>query len=134
MHYAMKKSFSLSATFPTTPHTLYDAWLDSDVHAAMTGGEDAACSPEVGGPFTAWSGYIEGENLELEPGKRIVQAWRTTEFEENDPDSEIELLFEPVPTGTKLTLTHRNIPNGEADYEKGWQDFYFEPMQEFFGK
>ncbi len=130
----MKNSFTLSATFPTTPETLYNAWLDSETHTAMTGGETATCNPEVGGSFTAWDGYIEGENLELEPGKRIVQAWRTTAFQESDPDSKLEILFEPVPIGTKLRLNHSNIPDGGADYEKGWEDYYFVPMREFFGK
>ena len=100
----MKKSFTLSATFLSTPEILYAAWLDGDTHAATTGGEPANGSDEIGGHFSAWDGYIEGKNLELEPAKRIVQSWRTTEFEEGDPDSQIEILLEPVADGTKLTL------------------------------
>jgi activator of HSP90 ATPase len=36
---------------------------------------------------------------------------------------------------TKLTLVHTNIPTGQEDsYKKGWEDFYFKPMREFFGE
>ncbi len=127
----MAISFTISDTFPTTPKALYAAWLDSDSHAAMTGGE-AHISAELGTSFSAWDGYITGQNLELEPGKRIVQSWRTTEFAAQDPDSRLEILLEPVPEGTKLTLIHQEIPEGQPDYALGWEDFYFKPMREYF--
>ena len=39
----------------------------------------------------------------------------------------------PVKTGTKLTLTHRGVPDGQTSYEKhGWRDNYFEPMKAYF--
>ncbi len=127
----MDLSFSISDIFPTTPELLYAAWLDSDIHSEMTG-SDAVITPEVGGDFSAWDGYISGENIQLEPGKRIVQSWRTTEFAPEDPDSMLEILLEKVPGGTKLTLNHSGIPAGQPDYAKGWEDFYFKPMHEYF--
>jgi uncharacterized protein YndB with AHSA1/START domain len=42
----------------------------------MTAGE-ANISDAVGAEFSAWDEYITGRNLELVPGERIVQAWRT---------------------------------------------------------
>jgi activator of HSP90 ATPase len=70
----------------------------------------------------------------LEPERRIVQSWRTTEFDEADPDSQIEFLLEPAPQGTRLTLNHTNVPDGHDDYQSGWHDCYFEPMKEHFSK
>jgi activator of HSP90 ATPase len=71
----------------------------------------------------------------LEPGRRIVQTWRTSEFSDADPDSEIEVLLEPVDGGTRLTLHHRHVPDGQLDYEHGgWQDNYFEPMRGYFSE
>ncbi|MBI3740016.1 MAG: SRPBCC domain-containing protein, partial [Chloroflexi bacterium] len=71
---------------------------------------------------------------ELKPYTRFVQAWRTTEFPEDSPDSRVEVLLEAVKGGTKLTLKHTNIPEGQADsYKKGWEEFYFEPMKKYFG-
>ena len=63
-----------------------------------------------------------------------MQAWRTTEFAPGDPDSRLEVLLEKTARGTKVTLVHTNIPAGQGpEYRKGWLDFYFKPMKEYFG-
>ena len=98
-------------------------------------GSPAKVEPRVGGTFTAWDGYITGKTLELKPYSRIVQAWRTSEFADKDPDSRIEVLIEPAEGGSKLTLKHTSIPKGQAEsYESGWEESYFAPMREYFGK
>ena len=66
----------------------------------MTGGA-ATASAAVGGAFTAWDNYISGCNLALEPGRRIVQSWRTTRFTAEDADSQIEVLLEAVGGATR---------------------------------
>jgi activator of HSP90 ATPase len=97
----------------------------------MTGGE-ATGRPVKGTRFTAWDGYISSKNLELEPHRRIVQAWRTTEFSSGDADSRLEVLLEEAPGGIKVTLRHCNIPQGQTGYKQGWKDHYFEPMKRYF--
>ncbi len=129
----MPDEFSVSDVMPTDPADVYDAWLASDRHAAMTG-DPATIDPRVGGAFEAGDGYVSGTTLELEPARRIVQSWRTTEFAPEDPDSRIEVLFEPVPEGTKVTIHHTAIPDGQSGYEQGWRDFYFAPMREYFAR
>jgi activator of HSP90 ATPase len=130
----MTYDFELSCTIPATPEATYEAWLDSAAHSAMTGGE-AEASNKIGAPHSAWDGYITGENVELAPGTRIVQKWRTSEFAADDPDSTIIIALTPVKTGTKLTLTHRGVPNGQTSYEKhGWRDHYFKPMKAYFAE
>ncbi len=99
----------------------------------MTGGQPASCSAALGGAFTVWNGYITGRNLALEPGKRTVQSWRTTKFTAPNPDSEIEVLLEPVSKGTRVTVNHRNVPDGHNSYrDGGWQRSYFDPMKAYF--
>ena len=127
----MKESVLHIVHFATTPEELYKAWLDSEQHSAMTGGE-AECSDQVGADFTTWDGYITGKNLELEPNKRILQNWRTVEFNEEDEDSILEVLFESKEGGTELKLIHTHIPEGQTQYEQGWIDSYFSPMREYF--
>jgi activator of HSP90 ATPase len=128
----MAYDYELSDVMPAAPETVYEAWMSSDGHAGMTGA-DASVDPRPGGAFEAWDGYITGRTLALEPGRRIVQAWRTSEFADTDPDSEIEVLLEPVEGGSRLTLHHRNVPDGQFGYERGgWQESYFEPMNEYF--
>ncbi|HUI29978.1 MAG TPA: SRPBCC family protein [Candidatus Acidoferrales bacterium] len=129
----MAQSFKISTTLPATAKRIYSAWLSGKEHAAFTG-ERARVDPKVGGRFTAFGDYIKGTNLELQPNKKIVQAWRTTEFPADGEDSRLEVTLERVDGGTKLTLTHSNIPDGQADsYKDGWKKFYFKPMKEYFG-
>ena len=117
---------------PASPERIYKAWLSSKEHSAFSGGK-AVVSSKVGGKFTAWDGYISGRNIQLRPGKRIVQSWRTTEFPNDAPDSRLEIIFIQAKQGTKITLNHTRIPSGQAgEYRQGWKDYYFEPMKQYF--
>jgi uncharacterized protein YndB with AHSA1/START domain len=124
--------FELTALLPASPQQVYDAWLSSEGHTAMTGGK-ATIDPVVGGGFVAWDGYISGTTLELDPPRRIVQTWRTSNFTDDDEDSTIEVLLEPVGDETKLTVRHSNVPSEHKGYEEGgWKKSYFDPMQAHF--
>lgn len=123
--------FTIKAVFNALPSEIYKAWLSSEGHTEMTGGE-ADISDQVGDGFTAWDGYIEGVNVELDPNKCIVQAWRTTEFDVEDEDSVIEVTLNEVDGKTELTLHHTNLAENGGHYEQGWKDHYFEPMQDYF--
>ena len=129
-----KNKYSISAMIPASAAEIYKAWLNSKGHTAMTG-SPAKVSGKVSGKFTAWDGYIFGKTLELTQNQRIVQAWRTSEFPDDAPDSRLEVVLVEVKGGTKVTLTHSDMPKGQADsYRQGWEDFYFKPMKEYFGK
>jgi activator of HSP90 ATPase len=126
------ESITVSAVVPASPQVVYAAWMSGKGHGEMTGSK-AAVSAKVGGKFTAWEGYIFGKTLELEPGSRIVQAWRTTEFAPEDPDSHLVVTLAAARGGTKVTLKHSELPPGSsAEYRKGWLDYYFAPMKEYF--
>jgi uncharacterized protein YndB with AHSA1/START domain len=128
----MAYDFEVSDLLPAQPDAVYAAWLSSDGHSAMTGA-GAEVDPRVGGEYEAWDGYITGRTLELEPGRRIVQSWRTAEFAATDADSQVEVLLEPVPEGARITLRHTNVPDDQRSYEEGgWQENYFDPMKEYF--
>src|SRR5688572_19322960 len=130
----VKNGFTISEVIPAEPSDIYRTWLSSEGHAAMTG-NPAKVDGKVGGKFKAWDGYIFGSTIELERDQRIVQAWRTTEFPDDAPDSRLEILFEEAPKGTKITLIHSNMPVDQADsYRQGWDDYYFKPMKEYFAQ
>lgn len=126
------ESLELRTTFGASPERVLSAWLDSAEHTAFTG-SDATVEARVGGKHTAWNGYIEGEILELQPGRRIVMSWRTTEFPPGQPDSIVVIEAEPEGGGTELRLLHTELPPGGAEkYGKGWTEFYFAPMTSYF--
>jgi uncharacterized protein YndB with AHSA1/START domain len=130
----MPYTYTLSAIIPAAPLEVYEAWLDSVGHSEMTGGE-AAMSDEVGAEVSAWGGYISGRNLELMPGGRIVQSWRTSEFDDEHEDSIVTITLEEAEEGTLLTLVHSNVPDEQRSYEEGGrQSNYFEPMVAYFGR
>lgn len=130
----MPYTFTLTSIIPATPQQIYEAWLDSIAHSEMTGGE-ANMSDEIGAEVSAWDGYITGSNLELVPGERIVQAWRTSEFADEHDNSIVTVMLESVEEGTLLTLVHSNVPDSHRSYEEGgWESQYFEPMKAYFAK
>jgi activator of HSP90 ATPase len=130
----LRNSIKISQIFPVSAKRLYDAWLSSREHSDFTHSK-AEIKPKIGTNFTAGNGYISGHNVALQPYSRIVQSWRTTDFPENTIDSKLEILFEKVNGGTRLTLIHTQIPNGQiTEYEKGWKKHYFKPMKAYFKK
>jgi len=128
----MTESIKLSATLDATPQWVYEAWLSSKEHSSFTASK-ALIDPKVGGRFSAWDDYISGTTVALEPYRRIVQKWRTTEFPTGAPDSRLEVLLEETGGGTRITLVHNEIPEGQGQqYKDGWRDFYFKPMKKYF--
>ena len=125
--------FTLKTKIDATAEQIYKAWLSSNGHTKMTGGI-ANISDKIGDNFTAWNGYIQGKNIELEPYIRILQSWRTSQFEKDEEDSQIEILLQEGDNQTTLTLIHTNVPESGEHYVKGWDDHYFQPMKSYFSK
>ena len=132
MKSAKTDSIKTSAVIPALPEAIYSAWMSSKGHGEMTGSA-AKVTARVGSAFNAWDGYISGKTVELTPHSRILQAWRTTEFAPEEPDSLLEVLLAKTTGGTRVTLNHSKIPAGHGpEYKKGWIDFCFKPMKEYF--
>jgi activator of HSP90 ATPase len=125
--------FTVTATLLASPDAIYDAWMSTDGHTHMTG-SPAVVDPRVGGLFVAWDGYITGKTASLESPRKIVQAWRCTDFEDSDPDSTIEVSIKAQGTGTKISIRHLDVPDARTDLrDGGWEESYFEPMRRYFG-
>ena len=115
-----------------TPEIVYKALMDSEMHGAFTC-SPAKIEPKVGGKISAWDGYITGKNLELEPGKRIVQEWKTSEWPEGYPPSRLELNFKKVTEGTEIDMVQTEVPAEQARmYDEGWYESYWDPLKEYF--
>jgi len=121
-----------TVTIRATPNDVYDALMTSRGHAAFTGAP-ARVSSKVGGTFHAWDGYIEGRNLELVRGKKIVQTWKAREEDwPSDYYSTITYALTSIPAGTRLQFTHAGVPVQHAGHlAQGWKDHYWKPLKAY---
>jgi uncharacterized protein YndB with AHSA1/START domain len=119
-----------TVTLPATPSAVYTALMDPKQHAAFTG-DKAVISAKVGAAFSVFGGYASGKNLELVPGKRIVQTWRADDWP-TGKESKVTFGLAPVKGGTKLTFVQTGVPaQFVADIKQGWIDYYWEPMKTY---
>jgi len=126
------KTIQQTVTFDAPPEEVYDLLMDGVKHSEFTGSE-VLMSTKVGGDFEVFDGYCHGHNIELEPGKKIVQAWHFNE--DGWPEDHFTIctfLFEPLEHGTKLEFTQTDVPAEFVDaLAQGWHGFYWEAMTEF---
>jgi activator of HSP90 ATPase len=125
------KTLRQTVTFKATPMEVYDMLMDSGKHQSLSG-ERANIGKEVGSRLTAWGSHIEGINLVLKPGQKIVQAWRATGWW---PDHYSIAIFDirKAPGGAKLQFTQVGIPpNRYSGHYRGWIEAYWTPMEEVF--
>jgi len=129
------KNLKQTVSFKASPKEVYELIMDSKNHAGFSGA-NASMSKKINGKFEAYDGYCRGYNIELEDGKKIVQAWHFAEDGwPEDHYSICTFLFENKDKGTKLTFTQTGIPEHKAEALKsGWKEFYWEPMKEYLKK
>lgn len=120
--------------FDAAPDEVYRALIDETRFSAMSGGAPTSISGEAGGAFSCFGGMIEGRNVELVPGRRVVQAWRVKNW---DPGLYSIARFELVPEGakTKLVFDHDGFPaEQETHLAQGWGSNYWEPLRAALGR
>jgi activator of HSP90 ATPase len=129
----MAKLIEQTVMFKVSPHEVYEALMDSGLHAAFTNSE-AEISREVGGAYKTYGGYISGKNLELLPNQKIIQSWRADDWPE-DYYSVVTFLLRADGGGTRLDFSHANVPEGtEEEFTQGWIENYWEPLKAYFEK
>ena len=115
----------------TTPADLYEIYVNAEKHSAATGAPAEICATE-GSNFSAHSGYISGKNLQLIPGRLIVQTWRAQSWATDDIDSTFIIHLEPKGADTLLHAIHANVPDNAFDgLDSGWHKMYWEPFRLF---
>jgi activator of HSP90 ATPase len=125
-------------TFTVPPERVYAALVDPDEFSAVTKFSMVPTAPpariarNVGGEFELFGGHILGRHVELVPGRRVVQAWRSADW--NAGHYSIA-RFELAATadGTTLTFDHAGFPKGQgAHLADGWYANYWNPMRRHF--
>jgi activator of HSP90 ATPase len=117
---------------PAEAEEVFEAFMDPAKHSEFTG-DDASGSSVVGKEFHAYGGYILAKNLELEPGKKIVQEWTTSEWPDGAAPSVLTITLKKTKIGTKLTMVHSKVPEEQSDeYEAGWKEHYWSKLENYF--
>ncbi|MFI5205042.1 MAG: SRPBCC domain-containing protein [Flavobacteriales bacterium] len=124
-------TFKQELTVNLPAQTIYDMYMDSKKHSKLIS-SPAVIGKKVGAAFKVYDGYAFGKNLELVPGKKIVQTWRAKEDKWPEGlDSIVEFTFKSLGKNkTKITLKHKNVPTVLAtNFKNGWKDFYWTPLK-----
>lgn len=103
--------------------------LTNPVAIELWTGYPAVMDPRPGTEFSLWEGDISGKNLEVIPGKKIVQEW----FFDNPKNASIVTIeLEEEKQGTRIQLTHTNIPDEAfGNIEYGWKEYFFGALKKY---
>ncbi|MEQ1900775.1 MAG: SRPBCC domain-containing protein [Devosia sp.] len=120
-------------TIPGAPAAVYDILTSSKKFAQMTGGRAAEIGKEAGAAFSMFGGDIAGRNVEMVPGKRVVQAWRAGGWPEG-VYSLVTFQLSAEGKGTKVVFDQVGHPEGADEMlASGWQQMYWSPMTTMLG-
>jgi uncharacterized protein YndB with AHSA1/START domain len=121
-------------TIPAAPEAVFEVLMSSKKFEQMTGGRSADISAAEGGAFTMFGGDISGRNVELVPGRRVVQAWRSGAW----PEGVYSLVhFELTPEGKGTRLVFDQVGYPAAAHEMldgGWPQMYWNPMSQMLAR
>ncbi|MEO7688934.1 MAG: SRPBCC family protein [Sphingomonas sp.] len=90
-------------------------WWSPNMHIAPEPFTEIMIEPRAGGRWferdAAGAECQWGKVLAWEPPGRLLLAWQLDASFTFDPDliTEVEVTFEPEATGSRVTLTHRNL-------------------------
>jgi activator of HSP90 ATPase len=127
------KTIRHSMILPTTPHEVYEVFLDSAKHQAFSG-KPAKISRDIGVESTAYGGHLVFRNLELVPDKKIVQSWQPANKEwPREHFSTVKYELEKIPEGTRLNFTQDSVPAELYEhYIQGWNENYWKRLETYF--
>ena len=130
----MCKTIKQKVKFNAPPRAIYDLLADSRKRTAFTG-KKADISTKVGGTFSSDSGRVTGINVDLVPGRRIVQAWRHDKFPEGIYSMATFTLAATPNGGTALVLTHRGVPKDLIpETEHAWRDGHWNKIKAYLSR
>lgn len=130
----MTKTIRQTVTIGAAPGKVYAALIEEKRHAKFTG-EPAKISRKVGGAFSCYGGWLKGINVDLVPGKRIVQAWRGKDWPAGAYSIATFSLAKAKGGNTRLAFTHVGVPAFKAKgITMGWRKFYWKPLKAYLEK
>ena len=129
-------SIHQEAVIKASPEQVYEYLTRGEIFAAATG-MPARLGDREGEPFSLFDDRLEGRQVELVRGERVVQAWR---FGSAHPDvwepgvySVVRFTLHPEEGGTRFVVDHDGIPPAwEEHIASGYPMFYASPMAAYF--
>ena len=113
-------------------HVLSFAMIDNPIHLAVYQGQGEKERVETEKAFLDILNEIPAKIFLAKSGEKIIQKWRTSEFDPSDENSRLEIVFKAIKGGTVVTIRHSNLPEHGMQYKSGWAENYFDPMKEYF--
>src|SRR5262249_50132954 len=127
----MPKTIHQQVTLPAPAAELYRMYLDPKRHAAITG-SPVKIGRRPGAPFRAFNGALSGKTLYTQPGRLIVQTWRSTGFSTRDIDSTLILTFWSRGRSGRVELVHVNVADRDVrGVTNGWRTYYWKPWRAY---
>jgi len=125
----MRTIISQSVVLPAPAESLFEMYTDPAKHAAITGAP-VTISFEPGSPFHAFNCVLTGATLQIIPRRLVIQSWRSTKFNDEDPDSTLILAFTPEGTNGRIDLVHLDVPaHNYQSVVEGWETHYWGPWR-----
>jgi uncharacterized protein YndB with AHSA1/START domain len=125
----MCKTIKQRARFKLDPTRVYQLLTDSKQHTRLTG-QKAVIGSKVGSAFSTHGGRVSGILVDLVPGRRVVQAWRSKDFPVGAFSMAALELSRTDDGGTQLVLTHRGVPKDLIpDVEADWRTTYWDKIR-----
>ncbi len=111
---------------------VYKALTDATQFGELTGTGTVTLVDEPGAEFSLFGGHITGRNVDLDPDRRLVQAWRAASWPEGVYSIVNFELKSDGPGATKLVFDHTGFPEASHDeLDGGWVKMYWEPLKRY---
>jgi uncharacterized protein YndB with AHSA1/START domain len=115
-------------TVDAPPETVFPYFTDADRMIRWMG-TDAELDPRPGGTFlvnVGGSHVARGEYVEVDPPSRVVftWGWDNPESVVQPGTSTIEVTLTAQGDGTRVVLTHKDLPEGAGEpHGRGWDHY-----------
>lgn len=120
----LKKTYHIEAPIDVVWQSLVDP---NEIE--QWGGGPAQMDGREGTEFKLWGGDIYGTNKEVVTENRLVQKWYSGDWEE---PSKVTFELKVDKDGTKVTLTHEDIPDEAYDeISKSWDEYYLGAIKRY---
>jgi activator of HSP90 ATPase len=113
------------------PEEVWDALVNSET-IEIWSKDEAKMKAEVGAEWMLWGGQMFGTNLEVEPLKKLVQAWCYEEWDKDKP-SKVTITLKQKGRKTIVELLHEDVPEKSLkSITEGWNTYYLGAIKEMF--